>query len=98
MVAGAEPAGLSCAYWASKEGHEVTVFEREKKLGVKPCGELIPRETLRYTPLSGRAPWISNKIERGLVYYKGEFVRELRVALPEGLHNRQASVPRGPRG
>ncbi len=84
LVAGAGPAGLSCAYWAAEGGHEVTVFEKEKSLGVKPCGELIPRETLRYTPFTRKSHWILNRIERDLVYYKGEFVREVRVASLKG--------------
>ncbi len=79
LVAGAGPSGLSCAYWGAKKGYDITVFESNDKLSVKPCGELIPRETLRYTPFSSRAPWILNKVERGIVYYKGKYVRELRV-------------------
>ncbi|UYO64355.1 FAD-dependent oxidoreductase [Acetobacterium wieringae] len=32
-VVGSGPAGLSCAYYLSVLGHQVTVFEKEKKLG-----------------------------------------------------------------
>jgi NADPH-dependent glutamate synthase beta subunit-like oxidoreductase/Fe-S-cluster-containing hydrogenase component 2 len=32
-VIGAGPAGLSCAYFLAVEGYEVTVFEKQKKLG-----------------------------------------------------------------
>jgi NADPH-dependent glutamate synthase beta subunit-like oxidoreductase/formate hydrogenlyase subunit 6/NADH:ubiquinone oxidoreductase subunit I len=32
-VIGAGPAGLSCAYFLALDGYQVTVFEREKKLG-----------------------------------------------------------------
>lgn len=32
-IIGAGPAGLSCAYFLAIEGYEVTVFEKEKKLG-----------------------------------------------------------------
>ncbi len=77
LVAGAGPAGLSCAYWSAKEGIEVTVFEKEEELGEKPCGELIPEETLDYTPFNAGSSWILNRIERGKLYYKYEYVKEL---------------------
>jgi digeranylgeranylglycerophospholipid reductase len=77
LVAGAGPGGLSCAYWAAREGLEVVVYEKEKELADKPCGELIPEQTLDYTPFDAGASWILNRIERGNIYYKGEYMKEL---------------------
>ncbi|KXA99049.1 hypothetical protein AKJ42_03810 [candidate division MSBL1 archaeon SCGC-AAA261C02] len=77
LVAGGGPAGLNCAYWASKDGHEVTVFEVEGELASKPCGELISDEALDFTPLNNDSSWVLNRVRRCLIYCDGKFIREL---------------------
>ncbi|KXB03700.1 hypothetical protein AKJ45_00770 [candidate division MSBL1 archaeon SCGC-AAA261F19] len=77
LIAGAGPAGLSCAYWASKEGFQVEVREREKRLAKKPCGELTVEEALNCTPFTGEEGWILNRIKRCRLYFNGKFVKEI---------------------
>ncbi len=77
IIYGAGPAGLNCAYWASKEGHSVRVYEKRKELGIKPCGEAIPEEALLFTPLK-KGDFICNEIKRCLFYLGWSFVREVR--------------------
>ncbi|HDD68885.1 MAG TPA: NAD(P)/FAD-dependent oxidoreductase [Candidatus Korarchaeota archaeon] len=76
IVYGAGPAGLSCAYWASKEGHSVVVYEKENELGTKPCGEAIPEEALLFTPLK-EGDFICNRVKRCLFYVNWSFAREV---------------------
>ena len=70
IVAGAGPAGLSCAYWASKEGHRVTVYEKNRELAARPCGEAIPSEALSYTPFKEDEDFVLNRI-RSCVFLSG---------------------------
>ena len=77
LIYGAGPAGLSCAYWAAKEGHSVKVYEKEVELGSKPCGEAFPEEALHLTPLK-EGNYVLNKVKRCLFYINWEFVREIR--------------------
>lgn len=78
LVAGGGPAGLNCAYWASKDGCDVTVFEKESELARKPCGELIPDKALDLIPLDNNSSWVLNRVKRCLIYHRGEFIRELK--------------------
>ena len=40
-VVGCGPAGASCAYHATKDGHDVIVYEKESRFAAKPCGDLL---------------------------------------------------------
>lgn len=48
LIIGGGPAGLSAAYNAAKQGHEVVLFEQNSDFGEKPCAEALPRVGLRY--------------------------------------------------
>jgi len=61
VVVGAGVAGLSCAYWASRAGHGVVVYEKSRELGAKPCGEGIPEDTMRHLP-PGCGDFILNRV------------------------------------
>lgn len=61
LVVGAGPAGSSAAAWAARQGHEVTVIDKEKFPRDKPCGDgLTPRAIKELTSL-GLADWLSTK-------------------------------------
>ena len=79
-IIGAGPAGLSTAYNAAKDGHDVIVYEADpfEKVPSKPCGEAIPADALRYTPFTERSDFILNNIRSVMFYWEGEFVREMR--------------------
>ncbi len=77
-VIGAGPAGANCAYWASKEGHEVTIFERNKILASKPCGEGVFGEAFSYTPVSPEgSKWALNYIHRVAIYHNNELITDV---------------------
>ena len=61
LVVGAGPAGSSAAAWAARNGHQVTVIDKEKFPRDKPCGDgLTPRAIKELTSL-GLADWLSTK-------------------------------------
>lgn len=61
LVVGAGPAGSSAAAWAARNGHEVTIIDKEKFPRDKPCGDgLTPRAVKELTSL-GLSDWLSTK-------------------------------------
>ncbi|MEE8569443.1 MAG: FAD-dependent oxidoreductase, partial [Candidatus Bathyarchaeia archaeon] len=46
IVVGAGPAGLTAARAISSRGFNVVILERERHLGVKPCGEAVSKKTI----------------------------------------------------
>ena len=61
LVVGAGPAGSSAAAWAARNGHEVTIIDKEKFPRDKPCGDgLTPRAIKELTSL-GLADWLATK-------------------------------------
>ncbi len=76
LVVGAGPAGLSCALNASREGHEVHLFEKNSALGSKVCGEALAREALDYVNLKPSKEFIVSEVKGFRITFKGEFIRE----------------------
>lgn len=61
LVVGAGPAGSSAAAWAARNGHQVTVIDKETFPRDKPCGDgLTPRAVKELTSL-GLADWLATK-------------------------------------
>ncbi len=84
-VIGAGPAGVNCAYWASKEGHEVFIFERNKLLASKPCGEGIFKEAFEYVDVSPEdSKWALSYVHRVAVYQNNKLITEAEVKPFEG--------------
>lgn len=79
LIAGAGPAGLSCAYHASIKGYKVHLFEKRSSLAWKPCGEAIPDEALKYVPVTSRS-FILNRIVRCRFTSRWETVKILEGA------------------
>ena len=67
-IVGAGPAGLSAARIISKEGFRVVVFERERHLGVKLCGEAVSKKTLDEVFSTLPEGITVQKIKRAAVY------------------------------
>ena len=76
MVIGAGPAGLSTALNASREGNDVTVFEKYEKVGRKVCGEALAREALEYVDLKPSEEFVVNETKGFHITFKEKFVRE----------------------
>ena len=68
IVVGAGPAGLTVARIISMNGFRVAVFEKERHLSVKPCGEAVSKQTLEEAsvPLSG--DFTTNEIKCATIY------------------------------
>ncbi len=79
LIAGAGPAGLSCAYHASVKGYNVHLVEKRGSLAWKPCGEAIPVEALRYIPVASRN-FILNHIVRCRLTSRWKTVKILKGA------------------
>ena len=80
LVIGAGPAGLSTAISAGRSGCEVLVFEKNDRLGIKPCGEALPREALDLLGMEPSKGFIMNEAKGFRVSYKGKFMREAPFA------------------
>jgi flavin-dependent dehydrogenase len=78
LVVGAGLAGLTYAHKAVKGGERVEVWEKDYKLGSKPCGEAVLDNALDYLPLSERekADVTLNRIS------------SVRLRFPDGLAER----------
>lgn len=76
LVIGAGPAGLSAAYNAARDGYEVLVFEKNGRLGTKPCGEAMAKETLEFIDMEPSKRFIENEAKSFHISYKGRFIKE----------------------
>lgn len=66
-VIGAGVIGLYLAWRLSKTGYKVTVFERNKQIGQKPCSGLISERIKNFIPVCDSL--IENKIESFLIHF-----------------------------
>ncbi|HLI46989.1 MAG TPA: NAD(P)/FAD-dependent oxidoreductase [Geobacterales bacterium] len=84
-IIGAGPAGSNCAYWAAKEGHDVYLFEKEKVLANKPCGEAIFGEAFNFTPIKpNESKWALNYIYRAEIYFENDLLLETETKPLDG--------------
>ncbi len=74
-IIGAGVIGLYLAWKLSKAGHKVTVFEKNEKVGQKPCSGLISERIKNFVPFNGSI--IENKINSCLIHFSGKDI-ELR--------------------
>ncbi len=79
VVVGAGPAALMFARVVAKKGIKVIVFEKEKKLAIKPCGEGISSRVLdtaelpRYT----EPYFIDHKVKKAIIYAPNNTAKEI---------------------
>jgi flavin-dependent dehydrogenase len=84
-IIGAGPAGANCAYWAAKEGHEVILFERNKTLAHKPCGEAVFKEAFDYVPIKPEgSKWYLNYVHKAEIYFDNKLIIEVDTKPFEG--------------
>lgn len=68
MVVGAGPAGLTAANIISSKGFKVTVLEKERRLGVKPCGEAASKRTIEEALVSSTKDFIMQEITSATIF------------------------------
>ena len=68
VVIGAGPAGLMAARKAAENGAKTLLVEKERSLGIKPCGEAISKATLTDAEIHPSQIFISNHIKDIYVY------------------------------
>jgi len=85
VVIGAGLAGLTYAHKAVKNGEKLVVWERDYKLGSKPCGEAVLDNALDSLPLTER-----EKADVTLNH-----IRRVRLKFPDGLPERVVGVDSG---
>jgi len=85
LVIGAGLAGLTYAHKAVKDGEKVVVWEKDYKLGSKPCGEAVLDNALDSLPLTER-----EKADVTLSH-----VRRVRLKFPDRLPERVVDVDSG---
>lgn len=80
-IVGAGPAGVSAAYFAVKKGYDVTVYEKEKILAKKPCGEASFSEIKQLTPFSSfeNQDFVLAKFRKAVIYINHEYVTTLSL-------------------
>lgn len=76
LVVGAGPAGLSAALNASREGNEVLLFEKNRAVCSKICGEALAREALDYVDVKPSKKFIVKQAKGFRITFKGKFIRE----------------------
>jgi len=85
LVVGAGLAGLTYAHKAVKNGEKLEVWERDYKLGSKPCGEAVLDNALDSLPLTER-----EKADVTLNH-----IRRVRLKFPDRLPERVVDVDSG---
>lgn len=68
IVVGGGPAGLTAARIIAKKGFTVIVLERERRLGVKPCGEAASKRTIEEAVVSSTQDFIMQEINCAAIY------------------------------
>jgi len=68
IVVGAGPAGLTAANIIARQGFTVSVLERERQLGVKPCGEAASKRTIEEAVVSSTQDFIMQEINCATIY------------------------------
>ena len=72
IVVGAGPAGLTAANIIASKGFTVSVLERERQLGVKPCGEAASKRTIEEAVVSSTQDFIMQEITCATIYAPNE--------------------------
>ncbi|MCJ7760211.1 NAD(P)/FAD-dependent oxidoreductase [Candidatus Bathyarchaeota archaeon] len=72
IVIGAGPAGLVAGRVIASRGFSVTILEKERHLGVKPCGEACSSATLRDALGDAKGDFIIREIKGARVYAPNE--------------------------
>jgi len=72
VVVGAGPAGLTAARAISRRGFNVAILERERRLGVKPCGEAVSKKTIDAAAVAPSKDFIVQEITCASVYAPNE--------------------------
>ncbi|MCW3987078.1 MAG: NAD(P)/FAD-dependent oxidoreductase [Candidatus Bathyarchaeota archaeon] len=68
IVVGAGPAGLTAARAISSRGFNVAILERERHLGVKPCGEAVSKKTINTAEVAPSKDFIIKEITCASIY------------------------------
>ena len=68
IIVGGGPAGLVAARDIASKGFKVAILEKERHLGVKPCGEAVSKETLEDASVTPKGDFIAQEINGALVY------------------------------
>jgi digeranylgeranylglycerophospholipid reductase len=72
VVVGAGPAGLTAARAISSRGFNVAILERERRLGMKPCGEAVSKKTIDASAVTPSKDFIVQEITCASVYSPNE--------------------------
>jgi digeranylgeranylglycerophospholipid reductase len=72
IIIGAGPAGLVAGRVIASRGFNVTILEKERHLGVKPCGEACSSATLRDALGDAKGDFIIREIKGARVYAPNE--------------------------
>jgi len=76
-IIGAGPAGAIAAYYSSKAGHEVRIYERNKVFCKKPCGDGLVQRGLDVVPNEVHKDFILKSFTRTKMYWYFDLLREI---------------------
>ncbi len=71
-IIGAGPAGVSAAFYLSRQGFNIAIYESAHKPGMKPCGRAIPAATSLDIPIIEKC--IEKPLTGASLYVDGEHV------------------------
>lgn len=72
-IIGAGTIGLYLGWKLSDRGHQVTIFEKKKRIGNKVCSGLFSERILNFVPQSKKL--IENKIKNALIYFPKKTIK-----------------------
>ncbi len=68
IVVGGGPAGLVASWKAAEKNVKVLLIEKERMLGLKPCGEAVSTRTLTDAEIQPSQKFITNTVKGALIY------------------------------